>query len=231
MDGLEATRQIRSELPQARQPRVIAMTANAMQGDREMCLAAGMDDYVSKPIRVEELVEALSRSRPLAVSGGNHGKTIPAEELGADGSHPKPVANGAKEDSAALAPAVDEEPDVAVLDPDALGNLLSIVGGEFLYLEELIDSFLEDAPKLLSELDQYVAAGDATGVRRVAHSLKSNGADFGATAFAQLCKELEMKAKSGVLDGADHLAAQIADEYGNVKAALATVRRNGRAHG
>jgi len=61
MDGLEATRQIRSQWQHA--PRIIAMTANAMQGDREMCLEAGMDDYVSKPIRVEELVRALSRCK------------------------------------------------------------------------------------------------------------------------------------------------------------------------
>jgi signal transduction histidine kinase/CheY-like chemotaxis protein/putative methionine-R-sulfoxide reductase with GAF domain len=71
MDGLEATREIRARWPAAEQqgrprPRIIAMTANAMQGDREICLAAGMDDYVSKPIRVEELVQALSRCWPAA---------------------------------------------------------------------------------------------------------------------------------------------------------------------
>jgi signal transduction histidine kinase/CheY-like chemotaxis protein len=71
MDGLEATREIRARWPAAEQqgpprPRIIAMTANAMQGDREICLEAGMDDYVSKPIRVEELVAALSRCWPVA---------------------------------------------------------------------------------------------------------------------------------------------------------------------
>jgi CheY-like chemotaxis protein len=63
MDGLEATRQITTEitsrLPAKRRPHIIAMTANAMQGDREMCLAAGMDDYIAKPIRVDQLIEAL----------------------------------------------------------------------------------------------------------------------------------------------------------------------------
>jgi GAF domain-containing protein/CheY-like chemotaxis protein/tetratricopeptide (TPR) repeat protein len=61
MDGLEASRQINARWPQER-PRIIAMTANAMQGDREMCLAAGMDDYLTKPIRVERLVEALNQT-------------------------------------------------------------------------------------------------------------------------------------------------------------------------
>jgi CheY-like chemotaxis protein len=58
MDGLDATREIR-KLVDATQPHIIAMTANAMEGDREACLAAGMDGYISKPIRVNELVEAL----------------------------------------------------------------------------------------------------------------------------------------------------------------------------
>jgi CheY-like chemotaxis protein len=65
MDGLEATRQIRKRLPAERQPRIIAMTANAMQGDREACLEAGMDDYISKPIRVDELVGVLEKSQVL----------------------------------------------------------------------------------------------------------------------------------------------------------------------
>ncbi len=66
MDGLEATRHICARWPGEERPRIIAMTANAMQGDREMCLEAGMDDYVSKPIRVDELIRALARCTPLA---------------------------------------------------------------------------------------------------------------------------------------------------------------------
>ncbi|NTU81662.1 MAG: response regulator, partial [Chloroflexales bacterium] len=62
LDGLGATERIRRELPRSRQPRIIAMTANAMQGDRELCLSAGMDDYVSKPVRLEELIAALERA-------------------------------------------------------------------------------------------------------------------------------------------------------------------------
>jgi len=61
MDGLEASRQICSRWPRGKRPRIVAMTANAMQGDRERCLEAGMDDYVSKPVRVGELVNALNR--------------------------------------------------------------------------------------------------------------------------------------------------------------------------
>jgi CheY-like chemotaxis protein/nitrogen-specific signal transduction histidine kinase len=67
MDGLEATRQIVTELPARSCPRIIAMTANAMDGDREICMAAGMHDYVTKPVKVEQLAQALSKCHPLTV--------------------------------------------------------------------------------------------------------------------------------------------------------------------
>jgi CheY-like chemotaxis protein len=65
MDGLEASRRICAKWPRGQRPTIIAMTANAMQGDREMCLEAGMDDYVSKPIRTDELINALMRVNPI----------------------------------------------------------------------------------------------------------------------------------------------------------------------
>jgi CheY-like chemotaxis protein len=65
MDGLEATRALTRRMPPGRRPRIVAMTANAMEGDREMCMAAGMDDYVSKPIRPDKLAEALLQVRPV----------------------------------------------------------------------------------------------------------------------------------------------------------------------
>jgi signal transduction histidine kinase/CheY-like chemotaxis protein len=201
MDGLEATRRIRRDLPASRQPHIIAMTANAMQGDREACLDAGMNDYVSKPIRVEELVGALSTSRPL---GSGHEAQPREAELGMS----RPLELGRE----------------AVLDPKDLENLLSTLGGEFANLKIIIDSFLQEAPGLLEELDRFVETGDAPGVRRLAHSLKSNGADFGASTFAERCKELEAMGKTGELDGAAELAAQIRTEYRKVAAALAILR-------
>src|SRR6185295_6556035 len=68
MDGLEASRRITAKWSAGERPRIVAMTANAMQGDREMCLQAGMDDYVTKPIRVDQLVEALNNVQQRGIS-------------------------------------------------------------------------------------------------------------------------------------------------------------------
>jgi len=68
MDGLDAAREICARWQPHERPRIVAMTANAMQGDRDMCLAAGMDDYLTKPIRVERLVEALTQVQPRAIA-------------------------------------------------------------------------------------------------------------------------------------------------------------------
>jgi signal transduction histidine kinase/DNA-binding response OmpR family regulator/HPt (histidine-containing phosphotransfer) domain-containing protein len=220
LDGLETTRRLRRELPAAQQPHIIAMTANAMQGDREMCLAAGMNDYVSKPIRTEELVQALAKSPVLGKSArgeeekGGRGENDGQEEKERGRQGEKSLAIGYQLS--------------AFLDTNALSNLQEVLGGEFEFLVELIDSFLEEAPKLLAEMQQFLGIADAAGVRRIAHSLKSNGADFGATVFSALCKELENLSKNGSLEGAAELVGKIQRDYPNVEAALKWVRQQGK---
>ncbi len=193
MDGLEATRQIIARWQPEERPYIVAMTANAMEGDREMCLAAGMNDYVSKPVRVQSLVEALERGAAY-------------NDIGSQ-------APGTPEGAAA-------DPATALLDPKALDNLREVVGGDPEFLAELIDTFLDDAPSLLADLRQGLAAGDAAEVRRHAHSLKSNGAEFGATALSQRCGQLEAMAKEGRLEGAESLLTQIEGLYQEVETAL-----------
>lgn len=180
MDGLEASRQINKRWSRETRPRIIAMTANAMQGDRELCLAAGMDDYITKPIRVPDLVSALARTKPLAVKGDRLSNTP--------------------------------------LDAQVFNSLQDNVGSDF--ITELIDTYLEDAPKLFGEMKAALAANDVDGFRRAAHSLKSNSANFGATSLAALAKELEMMGKAGNLTGADELIARAEGEYARVEKAL-----------
>jgi HPt (histidine-containing phosphotransfer) domain-containing protein len=104
----------------------------------------------------------------------------------------------------------------AYLDQGALDELRQLGGDEF--VSELVDTFLADAPAQLAALH----AADVDEVRRAAHTLKSNGATFGAGHFSELCRELEGHAKSGELAGIPDLAAQIEAEYALVAEALRT---------
>jgi PAS domain S-box-containing protein len=186
LDGLDASRRICERWPADGRPRIIAMTANAMPEDREACFAAGMDDYVAKPIRPNELQKALSRARPL-------GNTR----------------------------AVSAEGAAASLDASAVDSLRGL-GGEF--LAEVIDAVLSDAPTLVATLRTTYEEGDTEGLRRAAHTLKSNGQTFGAGRFSELCRELELRARSDELDGTAELVDRIAREYPALEKSLAALR-------
>ena len=94
-----------------------------------------------------------------------------------------------------------------------------------IYLVELIDTFLEEAPQLLAELHGYIEGGDAAGVRRIAHSLKSNGLDLGATTVCPRHARTSRRSRSrAALEGAADLYSQIASEYVRVEAALRRLR-------
>jgi PAS domain S-box-containing protein len=208
MDGLEATRHIHQRWPEGRRPHVIAATASALQEEREACLAAGMDDYLSKPIRVDELAAALRRCRP---------HVAPPLPAPADGS-----GEGAQ---VPPAPEPQGQPAVAgVLHPPALERLMETIGDDRSLLTALIDTFLSDAPRLVEAARRGLEHGQTGEVRRAAHTLKSNGATFGASSLSGLSRQLEALARSGVLEGADDLIARIDAEYERVRIALETVR-------
>jgi CheY-like chemotaxis protein len=197
MDGLEATRQIHQRWPEARRPYVIAATANAIQEEREACLAAGMDAYLSKPIDVDELAAALSRCRPRA--------PVQAQEPGARG----------------------QASTAGALDTRALERLVNVTGDAVGLLEGLIDTFLADVPRLLGDAKRGLRQEQAEEVRRAAHTLKSTGATFGATRLSELSRSLEALASSGSLAGAANLIPRMEAEYQEVREALAAVRKRG----
>jgi CheY-like chemotaxis protein len=210
MDGLEATRYIRQGWTARPGPYIIAMTANAMQGDREACLAAGMDDYVSKPIRVEELVTALSRGAA-ALGSREAGRREILEEAEISASTElSPIPHP---------PSPISHP----LDLSALDRLRDLVDGDEAALMELIGSFLTEMPLLLGKLRQALAAGDAAGLQMAAHTLKSSSNDFGALALAALSQELEAMGKAGILTGAAERVTRVETEYEPVRAALEAI--------
>ncbi|HDQ73249.1 MAG TPA: Hpt domain-containing protein [Chloroflexi bacterium] len=119
----------------------------------------------------------------------------------------------------------DYDPDAEVLDLSALDRLREIVGGDEAFLVELIHTFLEDAPQEIAHMHRALESWDVALLRRAAHSLKSNSADFGATVLYQMCQELEEMGKQGVFDGAAEWVSKIEAEYAMVEKALRAVSR------
>jgi CheY-like chemotaxis protein len=210
MDGLEASRIIVQEWPPKQRPRIIAMTANAMQGDREECLAAGMDDYLTKPIQIKALQEALERAG-LWVKRHTSPLQLPQQfrEL-AD----RTADNGRQQEGAAPA-----------LDPAVLAELRQFQGeGEPDIVQELAAAFQFETPPLLQALRQAVAQGQPKQLKWVAHNLKGSSQNLGARSMADLSGELETIGKNGTVEGAAELLTRLEQEYRRVCQALANER-------
>ena len=201
MDGYEATAEIRrrDEGKGYRTP-IIAMTANAMQGDREQALEAGMDDYVPKPVKPGELEAVLERWIPQEDSSSKPAtlaKVVsdadPTASVGAEAPLNESVLEGLRELQA------EGEPDI---------------------LEELIELFLTDVPPELVALREAVESGDAHSVERIAHTLKGSGGNMGAVRMAAICAELEEIGRSETLAGAPVWISRLEEEFERVRVAL-----------
>ena len=194
MDGLEATALIRKrEGEQAsRRIPIIAMTANAMRGDREKCLAAGMDDYLAKPAKLEQLEAALTRWLS--------DRSTPGEQ--------KEPAPPVRQES------VHECVDAAVL--AELRQLDSSCG----LLSTLITNFLKDVPKSLAGLRDALRQGDGQALARVAHELNGSSGNLGVRNMRQLCIELQALGKAKDLSKAGTLLTQLVNEFELVRQRL-----------
>ena len=112
----------------------------------------------------------------------------------------------------------------AALDRAALDELLEMTGGDPEFLAEMIDTFLADGPALLAEMQTAASSGDPAALRRAAHTLKSNGRTFGATALGDLCQEIEERAAAGNVDGIEERIGRVEAEYPAVVVALRAER-------
>ena len=202
MDGYEATRAFReseAQQPQRRRTPIVALTAHAMEGDREDCLAAGMDDYLSKPFTKAQLHKILE-------------KWLGAHPL------PDPLTNGpgpaqaedAKEPSASQPLDVKILKDIRSLQQEGAPDLLAAI----------IRTYMREAPHLLEKLSAAVRQGDAGVIYQTAHSLKSSSANVGALTLAELLRQLEAMAKESSLNQAPAILARISREYERVSTAL-----------
>jgi CheY-like chemotaxis protein len=205
MDGLETSRRICEEWEGFR-PHLIAITANAMRGDREVCLAAGMDDYISKPIQFQELAQVLSkcsRQRSLEFT-----------------SPVKQVKEGRKHSQNIRQEGQNQTLKIAKIDAKIFQSLRDMVRGDRVVFAELIGCYLTETPKLVQDIGTAIATQDAQTVWKAAHQLKSSSASIGAIALAQLCKVLEAQGRSSFLENSVELLAQLYQEYEQVKTAL-----------
>jgi two-component system sensor histidine kinase/response regulator len=202
MDGLETTRRIRRrEAERGLKPvPIVALTANAQQGDRDSCLAAGMDDYMSKPLDIDDLGQVLRR--------WTSGLQSPSDITQL--AHPPEV------------PPVDVPPRSAyVLDATALAGIREIQApGEPDFLAEIVAAFLTDAPAYIVELTNALARDDAEALANAAHSLKSGAGYLGARELQQLCITLESLGRSGRTTGAPVLAAELEVTFERTRRAL-----------
>jgi len=191
MDGLEAARQICQKWPAAKRPRIVAMTGAALIGDREKCLQAGMDDYISKPVRVAELQSAIERW-----GAGKARKLDPALL-----ARTKPVPTASLLDQAVIA-------DLRAMPPS----------GGLTMLQELIGLFLDGAPQRIARISQSI--NDSPMLAFHAHALKSMSLSLGAKRIVELAQKLEELGRTRNLHGAPALLKQLETAFTQTKAQL-----------
>jgi CheY-like chemotaxis protein/HPt (histidine-containing phosphotransfer) domain-containing protein len=197
MDGLEATRRIRSVQSTALNPvlPIIAMTAHALQRDRERCLTAGMNDYVSKPIEPIALAEALERWLP-------------------DSSTIKKISAAPKSEPIATQA---EEGSPLVFDKVAL--MQRLMGDEEM-AHLIITCFLEDIPTQLKTLNQYIETNDLKGAVRQAHTIKGASANVGGEALRAAAYEIEKEGKQAGISGIQAGVSKLEVQFEKLKDAL-----------
>jgi HPt (histidine-containing phosphotransfer) domain-containing protein len=122
---------------------------------------------------------------------------------------------------------IKPDTDVQRLEPETGRSLFAMLGEDREALAEIVDAFVEDAPALLAELRRGVEQGDAALAQRAAHSLKSGGLTFGATGFAELCRQAENAARGGEAAGIAPLMAPIEEHWHGVRAELVALRDHG----
>jgi CheY-like chemotaxis protein/HPt (histidine-containing phosphotransfer) domain-containing protein len=193
MDGYEATRRIRQRerIEERAHVAIVAMTANAMQGDRERCLAAGMDDYIAKPVKRDHLAQALARWLTQTEPASMKAQVVKSD-IDAEGG--------------------------SAFDEKMFQQLCELFEDD---VSEVIGAYLADTPAQFSVMSRSIAAGDHAALDRAAHSLKSSSRSMGAGKVADLADRLEACGRSqGPLEEAVTLLANLQHAYAQVELIL-----------
>ena len=192
LDGFDATREIRRHEPAGRRVPIIALTANALSGDREACLAAGMDDFLSKPLEPAALAACVERWT---------------------GMHEHAIAPAAAAESAPAPSMAATDPHAPKEPPVDLVALNELTDGDTEFQCELIDVFIASGDTTLAALRDALGAEDLPAVQRYAHSLKGASANLRARALASSALVLEEAAAAGNLRDCRELSAALEQDY------------------
>jgi CheY-like chemotaxis protein/HPt (histidine-containing phosphotransfer) domain-containing protein len=229
MNGLDATKQIRNPRSAVKNHEIpiIAMTANAMQGDREKCLKAGMNDYVSKPVSPKALAEALEKWLPKGIE----------TELPEEGKDESPMSNtqfptddvGRVVYPLGQTSRGDENKSLDIGNSqipifDKAGLMERVMDDEEL-AQSLIDVFLDDIPTQIEILKGHLDAGDLSGAEHQSHTIKGASANVGGEALRAVSFEMEKAAKAGNLEAVRSLLPEMVSQFGKLKDEL----RKGKA--
>ncbi len=211
LDGYAASRQWRAEEAESGRPRlpIIAMTANAMAGDRERCLQAGMDDYLSKPIARATLHALLKR-------WGQRSSDVAASSL-LDGNAPAAGRAPPAEHGSALQNTKGHAAPQPVLDRGVLDELHAVIGDAAL---QIVAVFLEDAPAMVQQLQQAAQNGDEPRLQALAHTLKSSSANVGVLSLSAVAQRIEHEARAGSLQRPAVAVALLVAEFARARVAL-----------
>jgi len=207
LDGLETTRRIRQRQLDPGAPSsfhrpivIIAMTANAMHGDREKCVAAGMEDYIAKPVRPEVLQGAIERA---------------AQQLGRTGANGQTCLAGTAAQAGGLFPTNQD-------DPVDMNRLIEFSGDMAEGFQELVSLYLTQTTQQLEQLRAAVEHGNAERVNRLAHSCAGASSTCGMVAIVPLLRQLETMAAENDLRDASKLFGAILEEFQRIRRFLET---------
>jgi len=227
MDGLTATKKIRKMLPPERQPMIVALTANAMKEDRDICLKAGMNEYISKPFSVADLVRVLEMAKPKG-NNGNYNKAKNANGIGLKTSYSNRQPVEMPDEAALNELRTQSKLGMRVfqyIDKQVLNELVVMLDGDADLLIEIVDTFLEVSPALMRDMKDAIRNENADKLKRAAHTMKAPARQIGAMRVGQISADLEMVAMRDDMSETKAMYNDIKREYDQLEEALKALKR------
>lgn len=224
MDGMEATKYIREHWYTSEDyPYIIAVTAHAIPGYREMCLESGMNDYITKPVRIEDLKSALQRCYiSIARYQPSVNKHVTIKDATTSRQAEESFLGEKSTGKAELISANNSS-----LRREIITALHELVGGyEVPIIKDLIKTYMNSSAALISDLQTAVVNQNPTQLEHSAHSLKSSSASLGATVISDLCRELEQQGSAGDMSDAETKVQRVISESALVNQALNSILNN-----